>query len=156
MKKILATIMIIFFMVGIASADCTESQYQISSDGTVLVVKLACTGSAIDGSVADKTLDTSAVNVSSGLPKSYWHMGFVLWSVWTVAGTGIAPDAADIQIVTALDKELFNTVGALQATGTTLTVAPMPPRSIESPITISHANQATVSATWDTYIEMRR
>lgn len=157
MKHLLIVIIfVIAFCSGVGSsiADCTESQYYLSNDGSVLVIKVACTGSAVDGSVADLDIDDSAV--SSGLKKTYQYMGFYLWDIWTVAGTGTAPDAADITITDALAAELYTKVGAIQAAGTTDGGVAKPAKAVTSTLTYAVANQATANATWDTYIQLVR
>jgi len=151
-RFILLAIAVILFAPA-AYADCTESQYYLSNDGSVLVVKLSCTGSAVDGSVADTDVDASAV--SAGLKKTYQYMGFYLWEFWTVAG-GTSPDAADVTITDALGGELYSEVGVITAAGTKAGTVSMPAKAVTSTLTVSVANQDTANATWDMYIKMVR
>jgi hypothetical protein len=150
---LLALLLLAAPVVVFAAGSVTVSRYQLSEDGKVLIFKLACTGDSADGSVPDTTITAAAAG--SGLAKTYDHMGFYLYEVWTVAGTGTAPDAADITINDALGAELFDEDSVLAASGTTEGTVDKY-RTVTSLMTVVTANQDTASATWDVYIKLVR
>ncbi|HBA83181.1 MAG TPA: hypothetical protein DCZ95_03715 [Verrucomicrobia bacterium] len=138
----------------LAAGTVTVTQYQLSADKNQLVIKLACVGDANDGSVPATTINTAAI--SAGLPKEYQASGFYFYEIWSVAGI-TAPDAADVNVVDALGSEIYDD-GAdslIQATGTTEGTVDKY-RGVNSVLTVTVTNQATVSATFDIYIKLVR
>lgn len=134
-----------------AAGSVTVTQYYLSQDKNVLVIKLACVGDAANGSVPNTTI--AGGDVSAKLPYDYDQMGYYFYELWTVAGTVTAPDAADITVNDALSSQIFDEDDVLQATGTTEGTVDKY-RSVTSELTVITANQGTASATWDTYIKL--
>jgi len=135
-----------------AAGTVTVTQDSISADGSVLVIKLACVGASDDGSVPDTTI--AAADISGGVAP-YFKMGYFLYEVWTVAGSTTAPDAADITINDATGAQLFDEDDVLAASGTTEGTVDKA-RTVTSLLTVTTANQDTVSATWDVYIKLAK
>ena len=125
---------------------------RISGDHSQLEIKIACVGDSSDGSVPNTAISTGTIGGIDGF--TYDKAGYYLFDVWTVAGTGTAPDAADITINDATGKQIFDQDSVLAATGTTkgdVTVG-----AVTSELTVVTANQDTASATWDLYLLLVR
>jgi hypothetical protein len=156
MKRLIILIAIICLLIAsqvYAAGTVTVSRYFLSADQSVLVIKLANVGDSSDGSVPDTTI--AAADINLGAPSTYANKGYYLYEVWTVAGTGTAPDAADITITDATGAQLFDEDSVLAASGTTEGTVDKY-RSVTSELTVVTANQDTASATWDTYIKLIR
>jgi len=150
-KVVLFAIALLSLLFGnaIAAGTVTVTRSYLSVDHSVMVIKLACVGDSSTGAVPNTTL-TEAV-VSAGLVYGYQKSGYFLYEVWTVAGTTTAPDAADITINDAIGAQLFDEDDIIAAAGTKEGTVDKY-RTVTSLLTVTTANQATASATWDVYI----
>ena len=135
-----------------AAGTVTVSQYYLSQDQKVMIIKLACVGDASDGSVPDTAITSSSV--SSGLPSDYYRMGFYIFDVWAIAGSVTAPDAADVTITDTNARTIYDEDNIIPASGTNEGTVSV--KAVVAPITVSHQNQGTVDATWDLYILLAR
>jgi hypothetical protein len=151
MKRIFMTLFILLTMVGLASVSfaagtAVVSEYSYAKNDS-MTIKIAFVGDASDGSVPNTVVATN------NLSEAYQTGNYYLYEVWTVAGTGTAPDAADITINDALGAQLFDQDSVLAASGTTEGTVDKY-RLITSLMTVVTANQDTASATWDLYIKL--
>lgn len=135
-----------------AAGSVTVTQYHLSGDDEVLVIKLACIGDSGDGTVPATAL--TETEISLGLSYNYTHNSYYLWEVWVVAGSP-APDPADIAITDALAAELYSQVGIITASGTSEGIIDKA-KTVTSTLTVTVSNQATVSAKWDIYLKLVR
>ncbi len=153
-KKLLIALMLLMLLLLFsatvqAAGTVTVSRINPTGSNNVLIVKLACTGDATDGSVPDTEI------TGADTMHGYWLQGFYLWEVWTVAGTGTAPDAADITVTDEIDRQLFDQDNVIAASGTTEgTISKS--KIVGYKLTVSVQNQATASATWDIYLLLAR
>lgn len=131
------------------------SRYQFSQDAKVLVIKLACIGDSSNGSVPATAITAAAIGRLWGdaYEIDYTKAGFSLAEVWVVDGSP-TPDAADVTVTDALGCSLYTEAGVIPTSGTkkgSVTAA-----LVTSALTVSVANQATVSAKWDIYLKLSR
>ncbi|HBA86018.1 MAG TPA: hypothetical protein DCZ95_18185 [Verrucomicrobia bacterium] len=154
MKKAITLLLALALLPGMAFAagSSPATQYMLSADKNQLVIKLACVGDADNGSIPAKTINEAAI--SAGLPKEYQAMGFYLTGVHVVVGT-TAPDAADIAITDALGVTLYSQASIIPTSGTAKGTVPKA-EPVNSVLTVTVANQATASATYDIYIKLGR
>ena len=157
MKKLVLTLLLMALVfTGIANAagsSVTVTQYLLSHDKRVLVIKLSCVGDDGTGAVAATAIDTATASV--GLEKIYPNIGFYLYEVWSIGGTTL-PDAADLTITDALGSVLFDQDNVIAASTTPSEGTVDKAKAVTSILTMTVANQATVSATWDVYIKLVR
>lgn len=150
MKKIFA--MVILAIVLMASnawavaGSCVQTGSALSS--YVFQVKLVCTGDSTNGTLPTQTVDTATMDVLTG---NYYL--YTVTAYKTVGGT--APDAADVAVLmSGMDLLGAKGVNLIHASATYDTMPysafmasyryPM----ITNALTLTVANQATVSATW--------
>jgi hypothetical protein len=133
-----------------AAGSVTVTKYYQSKDGSQMVFKLACVGASDDGSVP-----ATQITDSSGNP--YYNMGYYLYEVWTVTPASGNPDAADVAITDAVGASLFSQANVISGSVSTKTEGSITKyRQVNSPLTVTQANQATTSATWDIYIKLAK
>ena len=150
---ILGVMVLPFQAMAVTPGTVTVTRVSLSDDGRQLVIKLACVADEGDGSVPATQITHDDVGHIGGV--RYSLAGFYLYEVWTVAGAVTAPDAADIVITDEIPAEIYSEVGIITASGTVEgTISKY--RSITSLLTVTVSNQATVDATWDTYLKLVR
>lgn len=146
---VFAVLLLVPGIVWAAAGSVTVSEYYNSRDESTLVLKLACVG----GTAGD-----AGTIPSTTIPET-WHYskrGYYLYLVTTVPGAVTAPDAADVSVTNAIGQNLLSTDGTnlIHATdtqsGTPLVDGLFP--LVDGTLTVTVANQATESATWDIYL----
>ena len=149
MKRFAILILLVVFglaSTAMAAGTVTVSEYRYAK-GQSMTIKLACVGDASNGSVPETTID------SNNLSEAYWTGKYYLYEVWVEAGTGTAPDAADLTITMDEGEELFDQDSVIPATGTTEgTVTKY--RLVTGKMTITVANQDTGGGEYDIYIKL--
>lgn len=130
-----------------AAGSCTETLHRYPDDG-MIKVKLACTGSADDGSIPTITISSASLAKINGKYYLYQVIAYP-----TSGGT--APDAADVT-VNMLGQDLLGGKGVnlIHATATYDTfpysgfMSGYRFPAIIAALTVAVANQATVSANY--------
>jgi hypothetical protein len=130
-----------------AAGSCTQSAVSDAA-GTSVLIKFVCTGDSGDGSIPNT--DVSAANMALILDKTY----FYTMTAYPTSG-GTPPDAADVQLLmNGLDllggkgTNLIHPTATKEAFGYSSDMGAWRTPVIVSTVTLSVANQATVSANY--------
>lgn len=127
------------------------SVYNQAVDGSRMTIKLACVGDHSDGTVPDTEIPLTICQNITGVP--YTKAGYSLSNVRVVDDSVTPPDAADITITDELGFELYTEVGIIP-TGDTKWGTLSASYPVESKLTVSVANQATIDAIWSILITL--
>lgn len=141
-----------------AAGTVTVTTYQMSKDGNVFTIKLACVGDGSDGSVPATEITHDDLNTSATIfrtTKEYYRQGFYLYEVWANGGSPL-PDAADISIADATGAVLYSETGIIPASTTPSEGTVGKPRAVTSALTVTVSNQDTASAVFNIYLRLVR
>lgn len=149
MKKIIiAIILAVMLMASNAYAAGSCAETIADYPGSFVIVKLACTGDAANGSIPNTALSTAAITLLTG--KNYLYTV----SAYPTSG-GTAPDAADVTVtmggIDLLGGKGVNLIHATNRQDTFPYSVFMPSYRfpvVTGQITVAVANQATASANY--------